>query len=113
MSTTRYDRYGRAAGYQNPIEGSPEAYLMLQADANTQYVCYYETGAAPRAIRRIVSLTNETQVCVGWGVWSDNAAEITANVDFYPINSVFTVTDETGAVASVAPYNTPVDPITE
>lgn len=111
MSTTRYDRYGRAAGYINPIEGAPEAYLIIQADAVTQYICYYETGTAPRAIRRVVTLDNETQVCVGWGVWSDDAATITANVDFYPVNSVFTVDNDSGAVVSVAPYNTPVAPI--
>lgn len=110
MSTTRYDRYGRPAGYISPIEGAPEAYLILQASLTTQYICYYETGTAPRAIRRVVTLDNETQVCVGWGVWSD-AATITANVDFYPVNSVFTVDNDSGEVVSVAPYNTPVAPI--
>ena len=50
MSTTRYDRYGRAAGYINPIEGAAEPYIVDQASLTTQYICYYETGSAPRAI---------------------------------------------------------------
>ena len=106
-STTRYDRYGRAAGYINPIAGGPEPYLIKQAGSTTQYVCYYETGSDPRAIRRIVQTGGVTQICVGWGAWAD--AE---TIDYYPVNSVFTVDDETKALVSVDPYDTPVDAIT-
>ena len=103
MSTTRYDRFGRVIGA--PIECSPEGYLIDQSDANVTYVCYYETGTAPRAIRRIEKDTNTgvTRVCVGWGAWSARAS-----IDYYPINTVFTVDDETHAVVSVSPENTPV-----
>ena len=103
MSTTRYDRYGRPAGYINPIEGEVEAYLVDKADASTQYICYYETGDTPRAIRRIVKASGQTQICVGWGAWADRTT-----ISYYPVNSVFTVNDEDGSLASVAPYNTPV-----
>ena len=103
MSTTRYDRYGRPAGYINPIEGAPEIYLAKQTDPNTTYVCYYETGDNPRAIRRNVELDNITQVCVGWGACDD--AE---TIDYYPVNTVFTVDDETKALVSVSPA---VDPV--
>jgi len=106
MSTTRYDRYGRAAGYSNPIEGAPEPYVIDQATLTTQYICYYETDSAPRAIRRVVTVAGDTQVCVGWGAWANRAS-----INYYPVNSVFTVNDETGALVSVAPYNTPVAPI--
>ena len=105
MSIKRYDRYGRPAGYINPIEGAPEGYLIDQANPDTTYVCYYETGADPRAIRRIEKDTNTgiTRISVGWGAWSDRAT-----IDYYPVNSVFTVDDETKALVSVAPYNTPL-----
>lgn len=106
MSTTRYDRYGRAAGYISPIEGAPEAYMVDKASSTTQYICYYETGSDPRAIRRIVKASGQTQICVGWGAWADRAT-----IDYYPVNSVFTVNDETKALESVAPYDTPVTPI--
>ena len=106
-STTRYDRYGRPAGYLNPIEGAPEPYRIMQADATTMYIWYYETGEAPTAIRRIVTLDDATQICVGWGATAD-----AATIDYYPINSVFTVNDEDGSLVSVSPYDTPVDPIT-
>ena len=106
MSTTRYDRYGRPAGYISPIEGRVEAYLVSNSNATTQYICYFETGDDPRAIRRVVKTSNQTQICVGWGAWADRES-----IDYYPINSVFTVDDETKALVSVAPYDTPVDPI--
>ena len=106
MSTTRYDRYGRAAGYINPIEGAPETYLVDQASTSTQYLCYYETGDAPRAIRRIIQVNSDTQICVGWGAWADRAT-----IDYYPVNSVFTVDNESGALVSVSPYDTPVAPL--
>lgn len=106
MSTTRYDRYGRPAGYISPIEGRVEAYLIAKASTTTQYICYFETGDDPRAIRRVVKTSNQTQICVGWGAWADRES-----IDYYPINSVFTVDDETKALVSVAPYDTPVDPI--
>lgn len=106
VNTTRYDRYGRPAGYINPIEGAPEPYKIKQASATTTYTCFYETGSDPRAIRRDVQLEDEAQACVGWGAW-DNAE----NIDYYPINSVFTVDSETKALVSVSPYNTPVAPL--
>ena len=106
MSTTRYDRYGRAAGYSNPIEGAPEPYVVDQANVTTQYIWYYETGANPTAIRRVVTVAGDTQVCVGWGPTANRTT-----INYYPINSVFTVNDETGALVSVAPNNTPVPPL--
>ena len=107
MSTTRYDRYGRPAGYINPIEGAPEAYQIIQASATVQYLCYFETGDQPRAIRRIASneAGTQQQISVGWGVWTN-----AASISYYPVNSVFTVDDETKALVSVSPYNTPVNP---
>ena len=107
MSTTRYDRYGRPAGYINPIEGAPEIYLAKQTDPDTTYVCYYETGDDPRAIRRVVTTASgDIQVCVGWGAWEDRAT-----IDYYPVNIVFIVDDETKALDSVQPPVEPVDPI--
>ena len=104
-ATTRYDRYGRAAGYISPIEGAPEAYLIDQSNSAVTYVCYYETGSGPRAIRRIEkdTATGVTRISVGWGAWDDRAT-----IDYYPVNSVFTVNDETHALESVSPNNTPV-----
>ena len=108
MSTTRYDRYGRPAGYINPIEGKVEAYLIAQASSTTQYMCYYETGNQPRAIRRI--MVDETgslqQIAVGWGAWSNRES-----IDYYPVNIVFVVNDETKALVSVQPSVSPVSPI--
>ena len=106
MSTTRYDRYGRPAGYINPIEGRVEAYLVSNSNATTQYICYFETGDDPRAIRRVVKTSNQTQICVGWGAWADRES-----IDYYPVNSVFVVNDEDKSLADVLPYNTPIDPI--
>ena len=107
-ATTRYDRYGRAEGYISPIKGAPEAYLIDQSTPDVTYVCYYETGDNPRAIRRIEKDTSTgiTRITVGWGAWDDRAT-----IDYYPVNSVFTVNDETKALESVAPYDTPVTPI--
>ena len=104
MSTTRYDRYGRPAGYINPIEGAPEGYL-IENNLNTQYVCYYETGDQPRAIRRIMQdVTGSVQqIAVGWGAWADRES-----INYYPVNSVFIVDDESKALVSVSPNNTPV-----
>ena len=108
MSTTRYDKFGRAAGYYNPIEGKPEAYLIDQANSTTQYICYYETGDDPRAIRRnMVDATGTTQqIAVGWGAWDDRAT-----IDYYPVNTVFAVDDETKALVSVQPAVDPVSPL--
>ena len=107
MSTTRYDRYGRAAGYINPIECKPEGYL-IENNLNTQYICYFETGDQPRAIRRI--MVDETgtfqQIAVGWGTWANRES-----IDYYPINIVFVVDDETKALVSVQPQVSPVNPI--
>ena len=61
---------------------------------------------ASEFVRRDVQLEDEAQACVGWGAW-DNAE----NIDYYPINSVFTVNSETKALVSVAPYDTPVAPL--
>ena len=102
-STTRYDRFGRPAGYINPIAGAPEPYLIKTASDTVSYVCYYETGTDPRAIRRISKSGTQTQVAVTWGDWADPASN-----DFYPVNSIFTVDDETKALVSVSPYDTPV-----
>lgn len=111
MSTTRYNRFGQPAGYTNPIEGSPEPYLIDQItnpDGSTVlYICYYETGDGPRAIRRVVTTASgDIQVCVGWGAWADRTT-----IDYYPVNIVFIVDDETKALDSVQPPVEPVDPI--
>ena len=108
MSTTRYDRYGRQAGYINPIDNKVEAYLIAQASSTTQYICYYETGNQPRAIRR--NMVDETgtlqQVAVGWGTWENRES-----INYYPVNIVFIVDDETKALVSVQPSVSPVSPI--
>lgn len=103
MSTTKYDRYGRPAGFYGNLSAEVEAYMVDKTDANVQYICYFETGDDPRAIRRVYKANGITQICVGWGAWDDRET-----IDYYPVNSVFTVDDETKALVSVSPYNTPV-----
>jgi len=105
-STTRYDRFGRPAGYTNPIEGAPEPYLIKQVSATTQLICYYETGDDPRAIRRVVELDNETQICSGWGTW-ENAE----SAPQYPVNAVFEADNETGELVHVFSNGVEVDPV--
>lgn len=106
MSTITYDRYGRRAGSVGPAEKAPDDYIIASPNATTNYICYYETGSDPRAIRRITKDTASgiTQICVGWGAWSDRAS-----LDYYPVNSIFVVDAETKALVSVSPVNTPVD----
>jgi hypothetical protein len=108
MSTTRYDRYGRPAGYINPIEGKVEPFEVNTVSSTLQYVRYFtsDNTAGTGAIRRISTNATETvqQVAVGWGVWGRED-----EMDFYPVNSVFVVDDETHLLSSVEPNNTPVD----
>ena len=111
MSTTRYDKFGRPAGYYNPIQGEPEPFLIDQitnADGSTvMYVCYY--AADVTAIRRVVTTASgDIQVCVGWGAWEDRAT-----IDYYPVNIVFVVDDETHELDSVEPAVDPVEPISD
>lgn len=107
MSTTRYDRYGRPQGYINPIDIKPEGYL-IDTQNNVQYICYFETGDQPRAIRRIMVDYTGTlqQISVGWGTWENRES-----IDYYPINIVFVVDNETKALVSVQPQVSPVNPI--
>lgn len=108
MSTTRYDRYGRPAGYINPIEAKVEPFEINTVSSTLQYIRYFapSNAAGMQAIRRISTNASETvqQVAVGWGVWGEEAG-----MDFYPVNSVFVVNDETFALDHVEPYNTPVE----
>ena len=106
MSTTRYDRYGRPAGYINPIEGAPEPF-EIRTVGTVQYIRYYtpDNSAGTGAIRRIATNAAETvqQIAVGWGVWGEESG-----MSFYPVNSVFVVNSETHALDHVEPTNTPV-----
>ena len=105
-NTTRYDRYGRPAGYISPIEGRVEPYLTDKADTSTTYQCYYETGDDPRAIRRIKQVGTVIQICVAWAAWSDRAT-----ATYYPVNTYFEVDNDTGAV--VYPTTPAPDPDAE
>lgn len=96
-STTKYDRYGRQAGYINPINNAVEAYLTFKAPDGTIYQCFYETGSDPRAISRIKRVGGLTQITIAWGVWVADA-ETLAALTFYPPNNYFEVDDETGAL---------------
>jgi len=107
MSTTRYDRYGRPAGYLNPVGVEPEPF-EIRTVGTVQYIRYFvsDNTAGTGAIRRIATNAAETvqQVAVGWGVWGEEAG-----MDFYPVNSIFVVDDETHLLDHVEPYDTPVD----
>lgn len=102
-STSLYDRFGRLIG--SPIDCAPEAYIIDQSVPNFTYVCYYETGSDPRAIRRIEkdTTTGQTRVSVTWAAWSDRTS-----ASYYGVNSIFKVNDETKALVEVLPYNTPL-----
>ena len=106
MSTTRYDRYGRPAGYINPIEGAPEPF-EIKTVGTVQYIRYYpsDNSAGTGAIRRIATNAAETeqQIAVGWGVWGQES-----DINFFPVNSVFVVNSETHFLDHVEPFNTPV-----
>lgn len=93
MSTTRYDRYGRPAGYLNPINNEVDPYLVDKSSATVTYVCFYETGTGPRAIHRIVKVGTVSQVTVAWGAWSDRAS-----LTYYPVNTYLEVDNDTGAL---------------
>lgn len=108
MSTTRYDKFGRAAGYINPIEGAPEPYRVFQTSPTTMYVFFYETGSLPTAVRRIVQLQGgNTQVCTGWATQQNFTS-----ADYYPVNVVLTVDNDTHQLVEVTPAVDPVAPIT-
>jgi len=108
MSTTRYDRYGRRAGYINPIEAKVEPFEINTVSSTLQYIRYYPStnSAGTQAIRRISTNESKTvqQVAVGWGVWGQES-----DMDFYPVNSVFVVNNETNQLDHVEPNDTPVD----
>ena len=107
MSTTRYDRYGRAAGYINPIEAKVEPFEINTVSSTLQYIRYFapSNAAGMQAIRRIMQdVTGSVQqIAVGWGAWANRES-----INYYPVNSVFIVDDETKALVSVSPNNTPV-----
>ena len=88
----RYDRYGRPAGYINPINNQVDAYLVLQAPDGTVYQCFYETGSDPRAIWRIRTVDGVTQITITWAVWIADAATL-AGYTWYPVNDYFETTD--------------------
>lgn len=104
MSTTRYDRYGRLVG--SPIECAPEPFVITVASNTTQYVRYYDTGDGPGVTRRIVAVNNATQICVAWCAASDSAS-----ATYYPVNSIFEVDDETGAVVHVYSNGAEASPV--
>lgn len=107
-NTTRYDKFGRAAGYINPIEGAPEPYRIYQVSPTTMYIFFYETGSDPTAVRRVVQLPGgDTQVCTGWGTQTNFET-----IDYYPVNVVLTVDNTTKQLVGVTPDVDPVDPIT-
>jgi len=93
MSTTKYDRYGRPAGFIPTINNEVDPYLVDKASATVTYACFFETGTAPRAIHRFVKAGTVTQVTVAWGAWSDRAS-----LTYYPINTYLEVDNETGAL---------------
>ena len=89
----RYDRYGRPAGYINPINNQVDPYLVLvTADKTTTYQCFYETGSDPRAIWRIKKVGTLTQITITWAVWTTDTAALAA-LDWYPVNDYFETTD--------------------
>ena len=107
MSTTQFDKYGRPAGFISPIKGAPEPYRVFQTSQTTMYIFFFETGSDPTAVRRVVQLPGgATQVCTGWGT-QENFAE----VDYYPVNVVLTVDDDTKELVAVTPDVDPVPPI--
>ena len=96
-STTRYDRYGRPAGYINPINNQVDAYLVYKAPDGTVYQCFFETGSEPRAIWRIAKNGGLTQITIAWGVWQADATALAA-LTYFPPNDYFEVNNETGAL---------------
>lgn len=108
----RYDRYGRPAGYINPINNQVDPYIVYKAPDGTVYECFFETGGNPRAIWRIVKSGGITQVTIAWGVWQADATALAA-LTYYPPNDYFEVNDETGALVhptTPAPNITPAAP---
>lgn len=93
MSTTRYDRYGRPAGYINPINNQVDPYItVVTADKSTTYQCFFETGGDPRAIWRIKKVGQVTQICITWAIWTTDEATLAAYT-WYPVNDYFETTD--------------------
>lgn len=109
MSTTRYDRYGRPAGFYGNLSAEIEPFEIKTVSSTLQYIRYFPSSnsAGTEAIRRISTNESETvqQIAVGWGVWGSEE-----EMDFYPVNSVFVVDDETHLLTSVEPNNAPVNP---
>ena len=107
MSTTKFDRYGRPAGFYGNLIAEIEPFEINTVSSTLQYVRYFapDNPAGTQAIRRISTNESETvqQVAVGWGVWGQES-----EMDFYPVNSVFVVDDDTHLLSSVEPSNTPV-----
>lgn len=108
MSTTKYDRYGRPAGFYGNLSAEIEPFEINTVSSTLQYVRYFvpDNPAGMQAIRRIATNESETvqQISVGWGVWGQED-----QMDFYPVNSVFEVDDDTHQLVSVSPSDTPVD----
>ena len=98
MSTTKYDRYGRPAGFIGNINNQVDPYLTLKsADKTTTYQCFFETGSAKRAIWRVRKVGNLMQICITWAVWTTDEATL-AGYDWFPVNDYFEVDNETGAL---------------
>ena len=111
MSTTKYDRYGRPAGYINPINNQVDPYLVFKTPDGIVYECFFETGSAKRAIWRTVKVGGITQITIAWDVWTADAAALAA-LTFFPPNDYFEVNDDTGALVHPtipAPDITPAD----
>lgn len=89
----RFDRYGRPAGYINPINNQVDPYLSFKsADKTTTYQCFFETGSAARAIWRIKKVGSLIQICITWGVWTTDEATL-ESYTWYPVNDYFELTD--------------------
>ena len=114
MSTTRYDRYGREAGYINPINNAIDAYMTYTPDKFNIFQCFFETGSAPRAIWHIKkSADGKTQqITITWGVWVEDAATL-ATYTWFPVNNYFEIDDSTGAIVHPTTPAPDIDPITE
>ena len=99
MSTTKYDRYGRPAGYLSSINNQVDAYLTFTPDKFTIYQCFFETGSNARAIWRIKKSADglTQQITITWDVWVEDT-ETLEGYTWYPVNDYFEVDNETGAL---------------
>ena len=111
--TTRYDRYGRSAGYISPLNNQVDAYLTFTPDKFNIFQCFFETGSDPRAIWHIQkSADGKTQrITIAWDVWVEDAATLAAYT-WFPVNDYFEVDDVTGELVHPTDPAPPLDPET-